>query len=71
MQKEFLTLTQFHGELVNAKIKELNIDEETKVKMLESINQFQADLFEMAEFDPNETTDYKPEYLFKNMQSMF
>ena len=45
-------LTQFHGESVKDKISTMQIDDEFKLQMLDQINIFQKDLFEMATYDP-------------------
>ena len=52
LQNEFLMLTHFHGQKVEAKIKRMEIDDEIKQKMMDQINLFQKDLFEMADYDP-------------------
>lgn len=51
LQNEFLMLTQFHGQNVEAKLKLMEIDDEIKQKMMDQINIFQKDLFEMANYD--------------------
>ena len=52
LQNEFLMLTHFHGQKVEAKIKLMEIDDEIKQKMMDQINLSQKDLFEMANYDP-------------------
>ena len=52
LQNEFSMLTQFHGEQIETKLMQMNIDDEHKIKMLEQVNNFKKDLFEMANYDP-------------------
>jgi hypothetical protein len=54
LQNEFLMLTQFHGDNIEIKLKEMNIDEEHKIKMLEQVTSFKKDLFEMANYKPSD-----------------
>ena len=45
-------LTQFHGENVERRIKNMQIEQEIKDTMLQQVAQFRSDLFEMADYDP-------------------
>lgn len=45
-------LTQFHGENVQKKIQDFDIESEIKEAMQEEVQKFMKDLFEMAEYDP-------------------
>lgn len=51
LQTEFLMLTEFHYGRVNESIQSMNIDDEVKVQMMNSLDTFKSDLFEMANYD--------------------
>ena len=52
LQKEFLMLTEFHGDRAVECIDKMDIDQEIKDKMTHSIMGFRKDLFEMASYSP-------------------
>jgi len=49
-QNEFLMLTQFHYQRIEAKLDEMEVDEGVKEKIREQISTFKSDLFDMAKY---------------------
>ena len=54
MRKEYLIRTAIHGRKFNEDIMKVDFDENIKNGFRQLVNDFMADLFEMADFDPRE-----------------
>jgi hypothetical protein len=54
LQTEFLTLTDFHYKRVSESLEIMDIDDEVKQQMMQSLSGFRTNLFEMANFQGEE-----------------